>query len=106
MSIEMECVASIVKWIMDNPGYVHSQFTFAPEHEDEILPTAREFEMLTYDTNAWSKDLECELTDEETELYPGAVSRQKYIFDPLNGNLYAHVFLEKEGNILYIVVGT
>ena len=106
MSIETECKKSIVKWITDNPGYIFSQFTFVPEEEGEVLPTAKEFELLTRDVDGWKKEIEDVLSEEEQELYPGTTKRQKYIFEPLNGNLYAHLFLNDNDDVLYVVVGT
>ena len=100
----MECKNRITEWIKDNPGYVHSQFTFVKEREDEELPTSQEFEKLMHEVDSWIFNETNVLSEEEQELYPGATYRQKYIFEPLDGNLYAHLFLSTDDDILYVVV--
>lgn len=100
----LECKKSIVRWIMDNPGYVYSHFTFNPEHDGEVMPTAEEFEALTYNMNDWAEEENAELGEEEQEMYPGAVHRYKYVFGPLNATLYAHVFVDADNNVQYVVV--
>ena len=100
----LEHKKSIVRWIMDNPGYVYSHFTFRPEYEGEVLPTEEDFESLTYDMNKWVMTVESELDDDEKEMYPGATHRYKYIFQPLDGGLYAQLFTNDDNNIQYVVV--
>ena len=100
---DLRCKKRIVEWIMANPGYVYSLFTFLPEHENEILPTAEEFEALTYNLNDWIKVEEDILDEIEIEMYPGAFRRYKYEFSPLNGSLKAQLFGDTE-NILYVVI--
>lgn len=100
----LEHKKSIVRWIMDNPGYVYSQFTFKPEYEDEVLPTEEDFEALTYDLNKWVIVVEAGLDDDEKKMYPGATQRYKYIFQPLNGGLYAQIFVDDDNNVQYVVI--
>ena len=106
MTIDLECKKRIVKWIKDNPGYVYSQFTFVPKDEEEVLPIEEDFEKLTYDFDSWKQQIDTELTSDEMEKYPGAIRRLKYVFSPLGDNLYAHLFLDGNDFVLYVVVGT
>lgn len=96
----------IVQWIIDNPGYVYSQFTFKPEYDGEELPTVENFEALIHDVDSWKLAENAELSEDEQENYPNAVHRYKYVFDPLGGALHAHVFTDVANNIQYIVVLT
>lgn len=106
MTIDLECKKRIVKWIKDNPGYVYSQFTFVPKDDEEVLPTEEEFEKLLYNFDDWEQQVDANLTLSEIEKYPYATHRFKYIFSPLGDNLYAHVFLDNNDFVLYVVVGT
>lgn len=105
MTMQTTCKEYIIKWIADNPGYVYSQFTFILEEDEKSLPTVEEFELLIRNVNSWSIKEDTILSEEEQELYPGATQHHKYVFDPLNENLYAHVFLNDD-IVLYVVVGT
>ena len=100
----LEHKEDIVRWIVDNPGYVYSKFTFLPEHDGEVLPTTEEFEALTHNVNDWVEVENAELDEHEQEMYPGTVHRYKYIFQPLNNGLYVHVFVDTDNKIQYIVV--
>ena len=106
MTIDLECKKRIVKWIKDNPGYVYSQFTFVPKDEKEVLPTEEDFEALTYNFDSWEQQVDANLTLSEMEKYPYTVRRLKYVFSPLGDNLHAHLFLDGNDFILYVVVGT
>lgn len=102
----LEHKKDIIRWIMDNPGYVYARFTFKPEYDGEVLPTAEEFEVLTYNIDNWVEEENTELSTGEQTMYPGAIHRFKYIFSPLNGTLYAHVFTGVNNIIQYVVVLT
>lgn len=106
MTIDLECKKRIIKWIKDNPGYVYSQFTFVPKDEEEVLPTEEDFETLMYNFDDWKQQVDVDLSLEEIEKYPGATRRLKFVFTPLGDNLYGHVFLDSDDEILYVVVGT
>ena len=100
----LECKKNIVRWIMDNPGYVYSQFSFVPQHDDEVLPTEEEFEALTYNLDSWVLDEEFTLTEGEQKMYPGAILRFKYVFSPLGDSLRAQVFVDDNDVVQYVVV--
>lgn len=105
-NLEAESKEAIVDWIKENSGYVYSQFTFVKQTEDEILPTVDEFEKNLYNVAEWLLESEEVLSDENRDNYPDAEYHQKYIFGPLDGNLYAHTFSNESGDILYVVVGS
>ncbi len=57
-----------------------------------------------HDVDSWIFNETNVLSEVEQELYPGATYRQIYIYEPLDGNLYAHLFLSTDDDILYVVV--
>ena len=103
--MDLKCKKRIVEWIVANPGFVYSMFTFVPQYENEVLPSEEQFESLTYIFDNWELTEEARLDGEEQEMYPGATKRFRYTFKPLKDTLVAHLFADNE-NVLYVVLAT